>query len=408
MVNERIVLDKSRPNKDGSYRVVIYVCHGRGFYLPTGFKAVEKNFKNGRFTKKEPGYILKNDILLKLLQQVSFEISKLMLSDRLDKMSWKELRSHLLQLMPSESKGKKSTEESKDVTFLQCLDRFMSLKTNKGTISCYNTTRNKIIEFDKNCDFDTITTSWLLGFEKWMSRTMKINSYAIHLRNIRTVFNFAIDEGITNNYPFRKFKIKKQETAKRSLTVEQLRTLASYDCDSYQERYRDLFMLDFFLIGMNIGNLLMLTEDNISNGRIEYYRNKTNKLVSVKITPQAQEIINKYRGKQYLLNIMDNYSYYRSFVKRMNVALKQIGTTTRSGLGGRKNREPLFPNISTYWARHTWATIASELDIPIDTISAALSHSVSNSVTSTYIKFNIKKVDDANERVIDYVLRGIS
>ena len=67
MVNERIVLDKSRPNKDGSYRVVIYVCHGRGFYLPTGFKAVEKNFKNGRFTKKEPGYILKNDVLLKLL-----------------------------------------------------------------------------------------------------------------------------------------------------------------------------------------------------------------------------------------------------------------------------------------------------------------------------------------------------
>lgn len=167
-------------------------------------------------------------------------------------------------------------------------------------------------------------------------------------------------------------------------------------------------MLDFFFIGMNIGNLLMLTEDNVMNGRIEYYRNKTNKLVSVKILPLAQDIINKYKGKRYLLSLMDSYAYYRSFVKRMNVALKQIGTTTRSGLGGRKNRKPLFPNISTYWARHTWATIAAELDIPIETISAALSHSVANSVTSTYIKFNIKKVDDANDKVIIYVLSGIS
>ena len=100
---------------------------------------------------------------------------------------------------------------------------------------------------------------------------------------------------------------------------------------------------------------------------------------------------------------MDVYSDYRYFVKRMNTALKQIGETTRSGLGGKKDRKPLFPELSSYWARHTWATLAAELDIPKETISAALSHSTDDT-TSIYIRFNRKKIDEANRKVIDYVL----
>ena len=61
--------------------------------------------------------------------------------------------------------------------------------------------------------------------------------------------------------------------------------------------------------------------------------------------------------------------------------------------------------LTTYWARHTWATIASELDIPKDTIAAALGHG-GNSVTDIYIDFDLKKVDEANRKVLDYVLYG--
>lgn len=59
-------------------------------------------------------------------------------------------------------------------------------------------------------------------------------------------------------------------------------------------------------------------------------------------------------------------------------------------------------DVSPYWARHTWATIAAELEIPKETIAAALGHG-GNSVTDIYINFNQKKIDDANRRVIDYV-----
>ena len=73
---------------------------------------------------------------------------------------------------------------------------------------------------------------------------------------------------------------------------------------------------------------------------------------------------------------------------------------------GKKTVAPLFPKLSTYWARHTWATIAAELDIPKETIAAALGHGLGNTTTAIYINFNTKKVDEANRRVIDYVLYG--
>lgn len=245
---------------------------------------------------------------------------------------------------------------------------------------------------------------WLSNFESWMAESgMKVNAYSIHLRNIRAVFNYAIDEETTTLYPFRKFKIKKEETRKRSLTIEQIRILKDYPCEEFEERYKDLFMLSFYLIGINIGDMLLLKVENVVNGRIEYHRQKTGKLYSVKIEPEAQAIIDRYKGREYLLNVLDEYSNYKDFISRINKALKNIGPFERKGLGGKKVRQPLFPDLSTYWARHSWATLAAELDIPKETISAGLGHEIGSDVTSIYIKFDQKKVDDANRRVIDYV-----
>ena len=63
----------------------------------------------------------------------------------------------------------------------------------------------------------------------------------------------------------------------------------------------------------------------------------------------------------------------------------------------------MFPGLSSYWARHTWATIAASLDIPKETISAALGHEIGSPITSIYIRLDQKKVDEANRMVIDYV-----
>lgn len=136
---------------------------------------------------------------------------------------------------------------------------------------------------------------------------------------------------------------------------------------------------------------------------LEYKRAKTGKLYSVKVEPEAMAIIEKYKGVNYLVDIMDTFADYRNFLHRMGIALKQIGGMERVGRGGKKVRTPLFPELSSYWSRHTWATIAAELDIPKETISEALGHSIGSEVTSIYIKFDRKKVDEANRKVIGLI-----
>ena len=185
-----------------------------------------------------------------------------------------------------------------------------------------------------------------------------------------------------------------------------MRQLRDYDVEPFQERYRDMFVLMFYLIGINAADLFRLTTANVIGGRIVYHRAKTNKLYSIKIEPEAEEIINKYKGEKFLINPCDTYTNYKDFLHRMNTGLQNIGSFERKGRGGTKIKKPLFPDISSYWSRHTWATIAASLDIPKETISAALGHEIGSDVTSIYIEFNRAKIDEANRKVIDYIKNG--
>ncbi|MBR1882725.1 MAG: site-specific integrase [Muribaculaceae bacterium] len=253
--------------------------------------------------------------------------------------------------------------------------------------------------------FEDITKEWLVSFDNYMvSQSPSRNARNIHLRNIRAVFNEALDDEVTTFYPFRRFSIRNVATRKRNLKVEDLRKLFNFPCEPHAQKYLDMFKLMFMLLGINAIDLCNLKEVDCE-GRINFYRAKTNRLYSIKVEPEALEIINKYRGEKWMLDILDRYKDYKDFTKRMNRALKLIGPVKRSGLGGKKEYDPLFPEISTYWARHSWATIAASLDIPRDTIAHALGHG-NNTVTDIYIDFDQSKVDEANRRVLDWVLYG--
>lgn len=292
-------------------------------------------------------------------------------------------------------------------TFVKHYEQFMESKTNRGTYSVYKHTLDRIRAFDKNVDnkmFEDIDLKWLTDFEAFCAKTACKNARNIHLRNIRAVFNNAIDYGITTAYPFRRFKIRPEATRKRSMAVEELRRLFDYPVEDYAEIYRDMFRLIFMLVGINsvdLHGLKSITRD----GRIEYKRAKTGRLYSIKVEPEAREIINKYRGKNGLLCIADRWIDSRNFRHQCNKALQKIGQVERKGRGGKKTITAEFEGVSTYWARHTWATIAASLDIPKDTIAAALGHG-GDTVTDIYIDFDQKKVDAANRRVLDWVLYG--
>lgn len=291
-------------------------------------------------------------------------------------------------------------------TFASVFRKFICEKKKARTKEVYEYTLSRIMAFCPEAEsltFDDINRKWIVDFENFLARTSPSqNARNIHLRNIRAVFNYAIDEEVTTAYPFRRLKIRPVETAKRSLTVEQLRELFSYPVEKHQKKYIDIFRLIFCLIGINVVDLCNLKQ--VTAGRIEYHRAKTGRLYSIKVEPEAMEIIQRYKGESYLLDIMDRYSSHKDYMHRLNNNLQRIGNVTRSGLGGKKIITPLFPGLTTYWARHTWATIAASLDIPKETISAALGHEIGSRVTSIYINFDQNKVDEANRRVIDYVL----
>lgn len=299
----------------------------------------------------------------------------------------------------------KPSRRDKSKLFLPRYTRFLEMKT-KGTRRVYVNTLNKMREYDGELEhraFEDITLDWLKEFEVWLRDSVPSqNARSIHLRNIRAVFNDAIDAEITTAYPFRRFKIKTEPTRKRSLSVEALREYWFFEPEDVAVKYHDLFKLMFLLIGINLKDLHGLK--GIRNGRIEFSRAKTHKLYSIKVEPEAQAIIDRYRGHNHLLIYGDTYKDTYDLLHKINNALKRIGPV-EVGKRNTKTYRPLQPEISTYWARHTWATIAASLDIPKETIAHALGHG-NNSVTDIYIDYDMKKVDEANRRVIDWVLYG--
>lgn len=283
----------------------------------------------------------------------------------------------------------------------------MELKAKESTKSSYKQSLISLQKFDPILDtrtFEDIDIHYLERYDKWMAEQgIRQNSRNVYYRNIRTVFNRAIDDELTTAYPFRKFKMKKQATRKRSLTIDELRTLRDYPVEDWQRKYLDLFFLMFYLVGINAADLLPAKRKQLRNGRLDYERAKTYKSYSIKVEPEAQELIDRYKGKDHLLCFCDEHADYKYILQRMTKVLKTIGPYERKGRGGKKSHTPLFPELSQYWCRHTWATIAAELDIPKETIAAALGHDMGNATTAIYINFNQKKVDEANRKVIDFL-----
>lgn len=374
---------------------------GKTAYLSTGIKVLPSQWHApSRQIVNHPNKIALNALLSKKYSDVNLAYLRLADSGDFVGKTAPEIKAIIERVIDPEKEERETAPR-----FMPYFRQFAAGKTNKGTLQVYTQTMRRLQAFDPKIDevlFTDITKAWLTRFETFMSETAGKNARNIHLRNIRAVFNAAIDDEIITHYPFRKFKIRAQPTAKRSLTVEELRTVFDYPAEPHIRRNIDMFKLIFCLIGINTVDLYNLTA--VHNGRVEFNRAKTNRLYSIKVEPEAAAIIDQYRGTQKLISIAERYAEHNDFTKHINRALQKIGPVT-IGKRGAKTYEPLFPHLTTYWARHTWATVAAELDIPKETIAAALGHG-GNSVTDVYIRFDDRKIDEANRRVLDYVLYG--
>ena len=382
--------------ENGSMKVFFIISYyEKRFMLSTGLTSTMK-FKGLSFPSSEPNHRVKTLQLTKLYSK----LEEYMLTH--EEEPFQQMKVHLKTLI----NGKEAIVEK---NILYYIDEYIKTKVKESTKQVYFTTKKRIETFDSHATFNTIDRNWLERYQSHeILKGRLYNGIAIDLRNIRTIFNWAIDNEITDKYPFRKFKIKGERRQYLYLNVKELKEFRDIPVEPFMEKYKDIFMLGFYLIGINISDLLELPANCIKKGRIQYRRNKTSRLYDIKVEPEAMTIINKYKGTKHLLSVLDDGTKESSFRRRLNDYIKRIGPTTmvknKRGALIKKKITPLHPDIVWYTARRSWATIAAELDIPKEIIGKALGHSEwDNTTTDLYISFDYKKVDEANRKVLDYL-----
>ena len=342
-----VIIDAERPRKDGSCAVKIRISQkGKFADIPLNIAVHPKDF-DGQMPKLPAYRKMAEDTLAR------YHVRLLELGPKLGLMSASQLRDWL-------------TEKKENKTKVRAFAGAEPLR------------------------FEDIDFKWLTAFDRFMERNgIRTNSRSIVFRCLRAVFNDAIDNELTEAYPFRKFKIRNEQKVKEHLSVEQFRILRDEDFGNDNDA-RDFFLLSFYGIGINPIDLYGL--EGLSGGRLRYVRRKTSKFYDIGVQPEFAELCGRLKGERHLLNFADRYRNYDTFINFYRKKLRRIGSAICT------------PDITFYWARYTWATLAYETGVPRDSISQSLGHSFAGpAVTSVYIDYDYKKVDEANRRVLDYV-----
>ena len=375
-----VLLDTRTVNKEGTYPVKIKVYfQGKPKYYPTGIcmstkeeleevleSKSKKNIEIQDIIGKELSRILKNvDILV---ERGTFSFSNL------NNMLGKNIGGSLNEMISAKIKELENEE------------KFGSSAFYKGTLSLLK----RYMKHD--VPIKEVTVEWLNGLEKFILKTANQTTVAMNMRNIRATMNIAKQVGVIreSDYPFGrgKYQIKEGSGKKKALNKKQLKAIAEYsDGSMTTEFYRDLWLFIYFCNGLNVADLISLKFSDIQNGEISFIRKKTKdrtrdvKRIYAAITPEMYSIINKWgndpKKSIYIFPFLkpgdsawEHEKKKKNLTKLINKRMKMIGEKLNLG------------KITTYVARHTYATVLRNEGVPISIISPMLGHS---SVTTTEI-----------------------
>lgn len=271
----------------------------------------------------------------------------------------------------------------------------------------YKCTMHSLIKFNKHLDipFSDMDTIWLKRYEVWLqSQGLAINTLGTRFRHLRVIYNFAIEEKIVKSeyYPFNSFKVSKlsQTTAKRSIQKDEILSVLNYQGQTPLECLAiDLFTFSYLAAGINFGDIARLTKDNILENRLIYIRKKTQKQIKVSLQEQAIKLIQKYSmpDNPYLFPILS--SFHKTEQQKVNRIHKIIAKVNKSlkEIGERLN---IPIDLTTYKARHSFATVLKRSGVNTSLICEALGHS-SERVTQIYLdSFGNDQMEDAMKNLL--------
>ena len=280
-----------------------------------------------------------------------------------------------------------------------------------GTKNNYTNAVNRFIEFrnQKDLTFSQMTADMMEMYQAWLwNRGVGQNTVSFYLRTLRTLHHKAVEAGqATSNDIFAHVQTANVRTAKRAISVKDIRKIEKLDLPrgSSLDKARDMFLFSFYLRGMAFVDMAFLKKSDLKCGLVSYNRRKTHQNLNIEWIKPMQAIINKYaeqtKDSPYMLPILTGketspYTQYRKVEYNTNYNLKKIGKMI--GL-----KIPL----TTYVARHTWASIALHMNIPIATISEGMGHN-SYKTTQIYLEsIDVATINEANKRIIRKVLKDL-
>lgn len=268
----------------------------------------------------------------------------------------------------------------------------------------YRYTRDSFRQFlrGKPLWIDQVSAPLIARYNSWLFKNgLMRNSVSFYNRVLRALYNRAVREGYARQtHPFAEVYTGVDTTRKRALPAETLRKIASLDLPEPELALaRDLFLFSFQARGMSFVDMAYLTSKNLKGDTIQYSRRKTGQRIEVRVEPYMQDILKRWKKettKPYLLPIIRSHdpkkahAQYTSALCAHNRNLRKIGEMV----------ELTFP-LSSYFARHSWATVARDAHIPISVISSGLGHT-SERTTQIYLaQLSNEIIDSANRQVWD-------
>lgn len=297
------------------------------------------------------------------------------------------------------------------------IDRLLAEKR-VGNAKTFQELRTSLTKFCRSLDFYfiDIDAEWLKRYEQWLrvERHYSDNSIGIRFRSLRVLYNSAITDGLIKktDYPFDTFKVSrfKEATAKRSLTKEDIRRIM--DCEvrtltkypkPFLQLAKDLFLFSYLSCGINLTDILHIRYADIVDGRLVFNRQKTGKLLSFQLQPAVLDILDKYRQpnahpQDYIFPVLrrsvhvtaqQQYGRVQRTNKRINRYLKLIGEHLHLPI-----------TLTTYVARHSFATVLKRSGVSTSIISESLGHS-SEKITQIYLdSFENSQIDAAMQNLL--------
>lgn len=395
----KVLCYKSKTLSNGEHPLMVCVCKGgKRKYQSLGIsiKTEQWDFKTNLPKTQCPN----RERIILLMNEKIYEIRRAALDKRI---AGKDFTATTLLESTSSNVGQHKTVGEYYLTYIQNLKKERRIRY----AGMLEVSYNSFIKFNKHLDipFSDIDVAWLKKYELWMKgQNLSVSTISTRIRHLRAVFNMAIAEHAIKNdcYPFRSYKVSRlsRQIPKRAIEKKDVMRIMNYQGKSEMECLAiDVFTFSYLTAGINFIDISKLKHSNIVESHLIYNREKTKKLINVPLQVKALEIIAKYQNDKspYLFPILSPLhktdvqiaNRLHKVLAKINKHLKEIGE---------KLQLPI--PLTTYVARHSYATVLKRAGVSTSIISESLGHS-SEKVTQIYLdSFDNEQIDKAMKNLL--------